>query len=119
MREIKFRAWDKANNRMDNDPFVNMKWYDEQKEVYFNAVFGRTDLEYVFMQYTGLKDKNGKEIYEGDINTHDDGKKGEVVFYAGGFYFRYSELEYKAIGNFAPFDRLIIGNIYENTTPTN
>ncbi|WP_447579949.1 YopX family protein [Acinetobacter baumannii] len=60
MREIKFRAWLPTNNRMYE--------FDENESLgdHFNRLiygFGKFEL----MQYTGLKDKNGKEIYEGDI----------------------------------------------------
>lgn len=55
MREIKFRAWDK--NKMYFLELVgnNFMWINEQPE------------QGKLMQYTGLKDKNGKEIYFGDI----------------------------------------------------
>ena len=52
MREIKFRAWDNRNKIMDIPDHIA------------NGIDGE---KYQIMQYTGLKDNNGKEIYEGDI----------------------------------------------------
>ncbi len=69
MREIKFRAW--INEWRWN--LYTPTWEDQQKEdaswmQYFkeNKIEPCND-DYILMQYTGLKDKNGKEIYEGDI----------------------------------------------------
>ncbi len=59
MREIKFRAWIKEEK-------VLTSWEEIQEGYGFDYVFEHQE-KVELMQYTGLKDKNGKEIYEGDI----------------------------------------------------
>ena len=63
MREIKFRAWDEKDSKMVFD-FIN----NDKGVVSLNGIGQLVKSTwYHLMQYTGLKDKNGKEIYEGDI----------------------------------------------------
>ena len=74
MREIKFRIWDK-----ESDSFIEPWWH----EITLNELFDSgTGCGYVFQMYTGLKDKNEVEIYEGDIiDNHEEYHNKKVVNY--------------------------------------
>lgn len=108
MREIKFRAWDKENNCWaTNDNALG--WLH-----YANGEYEPTNLtgNYILLQYTGLKDKAGREIYEGDIlkRTSQWGKvlpdKTEVKWKAG---YNYNGWNIARTSNAE-----VIGNIYQN-----
>ena len=121
MREIKFRAWDKENKKMMKVSSLSL----ENKEIAVREngtyhFFRMQNLE--LMQYTGLKDKNDKEIYEGDIVLVKPGGistwyKTVVKFKEGGFIAGLINGEdYFYIFNpgFDSDDFEVIGNIYEN-----
>ena len=111
-REIKFRAWDKYENKIRKVRGINFTNKDLWLEIEDNRIMGANFFEVELMQYTGLKDRNDKEIYEGDIVRYFKDELGIVKFVAGSFiidgntcYESFLELGGKIA---------IVGNIYEN-----
>lgn len=106
MREIKFRAWDNHSHKMIyiQDELPKYRGFE-------------------IMQFTGLKDKNGKEIFEGDIVEFctkwefPQRFKGQVIYFPESMQYGFSEngesyYDFTDIEN--PEILEVIGNIYEN-----
>lgn len=114
MREIKFRAWDKINKEMFNVESINF----QERRVYRDVVSYRDFNDIELIQYTGLKDKNEKEIYEGDILSNGNNEKPYKVIFENGSY----RAEFEGDFDEYSFDLIdivaqgceVVGNIYEN-----
>lgn len=139
MREIKFRAWDKNNKQMcevthlkfSKCQYLNVGYRRllDRKMIDDNSLLDeKMNGTCALMQYTGLKDKNDKEIYEGDVVR----QYADCDEYGCDIYFRYliewdneqlaycgNEIQSKGLTNDRYYgtdmaDYEIIGNIYEN-----
>lgn len=120
MREIKFRAWLKYKKEMvDNarpDFFSKQLHYFCDNSAGGKDVLGVSTEDIELMQYTGLKDKNNKEIYEGDI-FHIGSKKILYVVEWIDCGLKGRQIKNKSwIGlDYWKEDIEVIGNIYENS----
>ena len=123
MREIKFRVWENQKKRYfyfkDIGVYENCITFDGQDD--FDDAFFSWDGA-VLEQYTGLKDKNGKEIYEGDIDRelgvlkfgeYDNEESYEENVHGYGWYFEGPKGKISAVADYIGYF-CIIGNIHEN-----
>ena len=122
-REIKFRVWDSLENR----------WYEPTFEGYRGKIeeimlspHGRLTMRtmtklidesmfpnrFELMQYTGLKDKNGRKIYEGDIVKNEYGKVMDIQYDPRSAAFGVGDYYFGTIGSGKILE--VIGNIFED-----
>lgn len=123
MRELKYRVWDTHTKTFIF--FGGKFWFDDTSDtITFQCtpVLGERDPDgdrFIFQQFTGLYDKNDKEIYEGDVGEMQminefgsaEIKRGVMEMHTDGFWSFRTESNYDLDKTSPP---IVIGNIYEN-----
>jgi uncharacterized phage protein (TIGR01671 family) len=128
MREIKFRAWSSNDNKMYYEIFRSSNGAKKSCGCFENLPIGlnhflkSSSKGYSLMQFTGLTDKNGKEIWEGDVVRYGrDGLnqgQGKVIMQANWYWtiegFYNTSFDWPACAFSEDQDTEVLGNIYEN-----
>ena len=105
MRELKFRTWNWLENRYDKNPCA---FFSSDGELI-------PSINRIIEQYTGLKDKNGKEIYEGDIvDYNSDGDCIGVVEFEAPEFILTKTNNWGTMFLKGECHQTVIGNIHEN-----
>ena len=117
----KLRAWDKQDERMS---YGEVEYFNDMIEYRFDHLCTEADEDVEFMQSTGIKDKNGVEIYEGDVINYRNSFRNpmtgsgslsinrdfKIIFENGEFKAKGFDMRLKNILSYSE----VIGNIYEN-----
>jgi len=118
MREIKFRAW--TGTFMLPATFGDWVCFDGTPYTDAEKKYNTPNIEiekaknYILMQFTGLKDKNGKEIYEGDIMKNEHGTIHEIHWSdSRGRWISVTKVYAYGLNNERATSSEILGNIYE------
>ena len=121
MRDLKVRAWSKVEQKMLHVSSLHFIGDSTVKEIGTVELCCNSYLNdkssMILMQFTGLHDKNGKEIYEGDVMRSKWGGTGNVVFDDGAFQSQWEggEVNYQlSASDIEGRESEVIGNIYEN-----